>query len=295
VNPILQSRKKVIVYGSFIVAFIYLASVFVMPIGVSAFSAAPQVSTTPKVILKPFTVVAGKSVKVTGLHFTDGASITVTFNGGTVATTSANSTGGFVTSFVVPSSTPASTYTVSASDSNGLKASNTLTVTGPKAKLAVTATAHRNGASVTVVGSDFLPSTAITVTFNSVQVGTATSSSSGGFTVTFTIEDTPAGTFDIVATDGTNSVTKTFGVNAYVTVTPTAGAPGSSLTVEGTGFAPGVTVTITLGSTTVGSPTSNPYGAIQVTVVIPSTFSRGGETLTATDGTNSASAHVRVT
>ncbi len=252
-----------------------------------------------KLVLRPFTVVAGKSVKVTGTHFTDSSPVSVTFNGGVVATTTANTTGGFVTNFVVPTTTAAGSYTVSATDGAGLTASNTLTVTSTTTKLTlkVTATAHRDGATATVSGNNFLSAHAITVTFNGMTVGTATSNSSGGFTLSFLVAGEPAGNYSIVATDGTNSVTKTFGVNAYILVSPTSGAPGAMLTVNGTGYAAGVDVTITLGTTTLTTTAkTSSSGSFQVQVEIPTTFSRGGETMTATDTSgNSATAHVRVT
>lgn len=251
-----------------------------------------------KLVLRPFTVVAGKSDKVTGTHFTDSSSVSVTFNSATVITTTTNSTGGFVENFTVPATTAAGSYTVTATDALGVTASNTLTVTTTSMKLTmkVTATAHRDGATVTVTGNNFLASHTVTVTFNDNTVGTATTNSSGGFTLTFVVAGVPEGTYDIVGTDGTNTVTKTFGVNPYITVTPTSGAPGSTLTVNGTGFAADSQVTIALSTTTLTTATSSSTGSFQVTVSIPTTFSRGGETMTATDALgNSAKAHVRVT
>ena len=250
-----------------------------------------------KLVLRPFSIVSGKSDKVTGTKFSDSTSVSVTFNGAVVITTTTNSTGGFVSSFTVPSSTPSGSYTVTATDGNGVTASNTLTVTSAASKLTmkVTATAHRDGATVTVSGNNFLASHKITVTFNGNTVATATSNSTGGFTGSFLIADTPAGSSSIVATDGTNSVTKAFVVNAYIVVTPTSGAPGAALTVNGTGFAAGAMVTLTLGTTSVGTATTNSVGSFQVSITIPSVTS-GGETMTATDTLgNSATAHVRVT
>jgi len=253
---------------------------------------------TPKIVLRPFTVVAGKSVKVTGTHFTDSAPVTVKFNGATVSTTTVNSTGGFVTNFVVSTSTAAGSYTVTATDSSSLTASNTLTVTSASTRLAlkITASAHRDGATATASGNNFLPSHLITVTFNGKVVGTATSNSSGGFSIIFVIADTPAGAASVVATDGTNTVTRSFTVNAYIVVSPTTVAPGAMLTVNGTGYAANSAITLTLGGTPISvTPTTNSNGSFQVSFTVPSTMASGAATMTAVDSAaHSASAHVRI-
>ena len=299
VNQVFRSRKNILAYSAMLIAAIYLTSVFVVPIGASAFSASSLASTTPKVVLRPFTVVAGKSVKVTGTHFTATDSVSVSFNGGTVATGTVNSTGGFVANFVVPSGTATGSYTVTAKDSSGVTASNTLSVTTTSTKLTlkVTATAHRDGATATVSGNNFLPSTTVTVTFRGDVVGTATTNSSGGFTLTFVVQHAPAGTFFISATDGTNTIAKSFTVSAFITVSPNVAAPGAMVTVNGTGFAQNAPITLTLGTTSITvTPTTNNYGSFQMLVQIPTSMAKGGYSMTAADNAgHSATAHVRVT
>ena|SRR5579862_3567313 len=293
VNQLTQSHKRVGLYFAVLIAAVYLTSVFVVPLSASAYSASPSL-TNPKVILRPFTVAAGASVKVTGLGFTDSSTASVTFNGATVASgVVVNSTGGFVTNFVVPSSTSPGSYPVVATDASGKSASNTLTVKS-KVTLTITATGHSDGSTVTVSGTQWMHSATITVTFRGDVVATTTSSSSGSFSTQFKIADAPAGTFFIVVTDGTNSQHRAFGVVPRLLASPTSGAPGSMITVNGTGYGQNVVVKMTFGPDSITTmPTTSNTGSFQVQIQIPSGLASGAYTLTATDSSGNT-AHTRV-
>src|SRR5439155_1172378 len=66
------------------------------------------------------------------------------------------------------------------------------------------------GSSITITGSNFKPSSSLTVTFGSLSAtitGGGTSSSSGTATVTFAVPFSGNGSFPITVSDGTNSAT----------------------------------------------------------------------------------------
>jgi hypothetical protein len=297
-NITTQPRKNVAVYLAVLVAGIYFLSAFALPS--AAYSAGPSTVRMPKVILRPFNTVAGNSVKVTGLGFTDSSTATVTFNGNTVASGVAiNSTGGFVTNFVVPASTPSGSYTVKATDADGKSGSNTLTVTGVSAKITdSTDGADRIvGTTVFVTGTGFLSNAQITVMFGSQTVNTTTSNGSGGFSASFKVPELPGQMYYINATDGTNSAHVPFVINPHLTSSSLTVKPGQTITVNGTGFGPSDTVSFTYDGSSLSTSTSTgANGAFSVQITIPSTAPKGGHSLTASDTSgHAASILIRVT
>lgn len=292
-------RKNSVVYLAAVVAALYLVALFAVPVATAAYAASPAASTTPKLLLRPLNSSPGKSVKVTGLHFTDSSTATVTFNSVTVATGVAiNSTGGFVTSFTVPSDTAAGSYTVTAKDGSGLTASNTLTI-AIKAKLTLTTSGSSRivGTTVTVQGTGFDSKAPITVSFNGVTVTSTTSNSTGGFEAVFQVPQVPAGSATVSATDGTNTASRSMTIKSHLTSSSSTTAPGDTITVTGTGFAASSSVSFTLdGNALSTTTTTNSTGTFVASITIPTTASKGGQPLVATDGSgNSATVRLRVT
>ncbi len=297
-NQVLRSRRSVGLYFAMVVAAVYLTSVFVVPISASAYSASPLAATAPKIILRPFNSEPGKSVKVTGLRFTAGSTVTITFNGITVdSKVPVNSTGGFVTSFIVPKGTAVGSYPVVATDAKGLQATNTLMI-GTAAKIVLTTGGKPRivGTMLTVTGTGFLPSVTVTVYFSGVAEATPTSSTTGGFVTTFAVPAVPQGSQEVSASDGTNNAQRAFIVNPHITASPTTAAPGATITVTGTGFAAGSSVSFTLnGAALTATATTDGTGSFSVPVQIPTTAVKGGQPLVATDASlNKASVRIKV-
>jgi large repetitive protein len=298
-NQHLGSRKNVGLYFALIVAAIYLSSVFVLPISASAYSASPAVSTAPKLILRPFTTSPGKSVKVTGLHFTPSSTVTITFNGADVASgVATNTSGGFVTNFAVPIGTKAGSYPVVAIDALSFQASNTLVVA---AKSKITLSTEGNprivGSPLTIVGSGFIPNNPLTVLFGGTVVASLSTNSTGGFTTSFPIPKVSAGSYTVSANDGTNTASKSFTVNPHLTSSPTSVAPGGMITVAGTGFAANSNVAFTLnGAALSATATTDSSGSFSLQITIPINASPVGQALKATDQSgDSASVRIQVT
>ena len=196
-------------------------------LGIGIFCESARDATAPKIILRPFNSEPGKSVKVTGLRFTAGSTVTITFNGITVdSKVPVNSTGGFVTSFIVPKGTAVGSYPVVATDAKGLQATNTLMI-GTAAKIVLTTGGKPRivGTMLTVTGTGFLPSVTVTVYFSGVAEATPTSSTTGGFVTTFAVPAVPQGSQEVSASDGTNNAQRAFIVNPHITASPTTAAP----------------------------------------------------------------------
>ncbi|MDE1830494.1 MAG: hypothetical protein KGI25_09245, partial [Thaumarchaeota archaeon] len=121
-------------------------------------------------------------------------------------------------------------------------------------------------------------------------IATTTSSPTGSFTAIFTVP-TSTGVNTVTATDSTNSPTAPFTVitQAGITLSPTSGPVGTSITVTGTGFLPSHTITINYpGNNGIATTTSSPTGSFTAIFTVPT--STGVNTVTATDSTNSPTA-----
>jgi prepilin-type N-terminal cleavage/methylation domain-containing protein len=163
------------------------------------------------------------------------------------------------------------------------------------------------GSSITITGSNFKPSAALTVTFGSLPAtvtGGGTSSSSGTATVTFTIPFSGDGSFPITVSDGTNSATS----SSNFTVTGsfdglkftstslsgsgvlTCGSPSQTVVCNATplGATGHVTGSVTL-ATAAGGSVTNAGSAIAVGATEATTTNPGG-TVSPTSSTIAANA-----
>jgi hypothetical protein len=135
-----------------------------------------------------------------------------------------------------------------------VKAGFVLTPTGASAGAATSP-----GVTVSVVGHGFATSSTVSgFKFDGAALATSPASvstdGSGNFTgpVTFTVPATTAATHTVTATDAsanTGSQTVTL-LTPKVSVTPKSAVPGTGLTVSGSGWTPGDSIFIQIGSTT---------------------------------------------
>jgi hypothetical protein len=136
----------------------------------------------------------------------------------------------------------------------------------------------------------FLASATITISFGSEVVATTTSNSSGGFTTTFKVPQAVEGAHTVTATDGTNVATKTFTVVTNLTIKPKSGAAGSTVDINGSGYASTSTVTITFNSVKIETVKSNSTGGFATSITVPNDAA-GSYPIVGTDASkNTASA-----
>ncbi|HWJ84360.1 MAG TPA: phosphatase PAP2 family protein, partial [Cellulomonas sp.] len=253
---------------------------------------------TPTIGVGTEPVQAGSSVDVTGTGFAAGESVTVSVTSGatTVASGSATATGsGTVSaSIVIPASTPAGTYQVTATGSvSGVPATADLQVTAaPPAwnpSLTAPATVHV-GEAVVVTGGGFAAGEPVSVTFAGSST-TVDAGAEGAFETSFVAPD-EAGTYTVHALGATSGVPATVDVVVTarpVVYTPSITAPatveaGGPVEVSGSGFAPGEVVVLRLGAVTADVAATS-TGDLTATVAAPA--EPGAYVLTAT-GTVSA-------
>src|SRR2546425_5140016 len=111
------------------------------------------------------------------------------------------------------------------------------------------------GTTVTITGSLFLPDSVVTISYDGTAVtttpGTITTDLSGGFSATFTVPASTVGSHTVSAKDAaSNSASAQFIITTpSVSLNPTSGPTGTSVTVTGSNFVANSVVTVKLDGT----------------------------------------------
>src|SRR2546428_109833 len=167
------------------------------------------------------------------------------------------------------------------------------------------------GTTVTVTGKNFAANSGITISYDGSSITTTpttiTSTSTGSFTGSITIpSSSTAGPHTVKATDASNhpasaQFTVTTTPIATISLNPSSGPAGTTVTVTGTNFSPNsAIIAVTYDGTSV---TTNPAiiqtdssGGFSATFAVPSPSNPGSHTVNATDASsNSASTPFTVT
>jgi hypothetical protein len=255
--------------------------------------------------LSPTTGVVGSSASVVAQGFAPTHALTVTVGGASATITggsNTNSSGSSTVTFTVPAAPNGSrAVVVSDSTSNATSGTN-FTVTASATGLSPTSGAVGT-TGVTIQADGFAASTALTVKVagnTAVIASGGTTGTNGSSLVTFTIPAAPKGSQTVTVSDGTSTATSAtnFTIQTALSVSPSSGAVGTSgVTLTGTGFAAGQTVSVTFaGSALTISPTSptvSATGGWTATFTVPSSTA-GAKTIVATD-TGSATAQTTFT
>ena len=210
-------------------------------------------SGNPTISLNPSSGPVATLLTVTGNGFDPFSTVVISIEGDTRDTVTSTSNGGFNATFNVPSTSSIGDYTVKASQGSN-SASKTFKVTdmgNPKVTqgsrsssktftvtssgvptITLNSTSGPVGASVNITGIGFDPSSTVVLTFNDTDIITVTTSNNGEFFANFTVPlSSPVGFAQVVATQGSNSVSNTFIVTSSLGATSqpnvTATAPSS--------------------------------------------------------------------
>jgi hypothetical protein len=156
------------------------------------------------------------------------------------------------------------------------------------------------GSTVVASGSWFGANRGITFTFNGQSLRTVGCSTNikGSFSAcSFSVPTFPAGSYAVIAGDGTRSASASFTVTRVLGLKGTSGTVGSSVTAYGSGFGASKGITLTFDTqrlTTRGPCVTNASGSISPCVFVVPGSPTGATTVTASDGTGSASASFTV-
>jgi hypothetical protein len=188
-------------------------------------------------------------------------------------------------------------FEVSASTNGGAgpsSASATATTTTPS--ISLSETIGFVGTAESVSGSGFNATAPYTVSWDaSLSLCTGTTDSSGGFSCTFAVPSSPAGTHRIVGVEGRFSPFATYTVTPSFSLNPGQGSSGTMVTATGEGFGASSTYTVGFdGSADVCSGTTDTSGTFVCAFSLPAEPGGAG-TFTATQGSNQASTSFLVT
>ena len=249
----------------------------------------------PKITLSPVKGATGTSVTISGAGFASDSAVALTYDSSSInPSVPTNSSGGFSYVFTVQDSV-AGAHTITATDSSLDTATGTFTVVP---SFSYTPVKGATGKLATMTGTGFAADSLVTVTYDGGALNTATTDSLGDYAVTFTIPPSTAGKHSVVATDASgNSASGQYTVVPNIALSPKPARVGSIVTITGNGFAASSTITVTFGGssiTTSPAPiTSDATGSFTATFVVP-TGASGSVTVSASDGTNSATATITI-
>ncbi|MQY66939.1 MAG: hypothetical protein GH159_01260, partial [Dehalococcoidia bacterium] len=151
------------------------------------------------------------------------------------------------------------------------------------------------GDTITVSGTGFAATVSVTILFDGVSKGTATTTASGTFTgFTFIVPATTEGYYTIKAQETlipTYFDTVSLTVEPDITINPTSGAVGDTIVVTGDGFDASSTVTISFEGISQTTTTSDTNGTLTSKAFTVPAASRGSHIVRAQDtGGNYATA-----
>jgi hypothetical protein len=144
-------------------------------------------------------------------------------------------------SFSFDLTTPSSPFTANATI-EAIAATSTFTASfqvQPQPAMLLNPTSALVGHTVSISGGSFDGNATVTITLaaSGSVVGTATTASDGTFTTSFTIpSNTEGGPSSVSASDGTVSSSANLVIQVPLTITPTTGSSGTSITVQSPNF-----------------------------------------------------------
>ncbi|MDE1863535.1 MAG: PQQ-dependent sugar dehydrogenase, partial [Thaumarchaeota archaeon] len=172
--------------------------------------------------LSPYKGPDGTRVSVTGTSFSANSTVTLAWDGTALATSPAtvtsDSTGGFAATFLVPSTAAAGSHTVQATD--GIHTHSTMFTVNASPTISLSTNSVNVGTDVRVTGAGFTPDYLITLSFDGVPIGvgaqdvgsgstsplTVTTDSNGNFVAIMQVLRAVTGMHTISAEDSVNDV-----------------------------------------------------------------------------------------
>ncbi len=251
--------------------------------------------------LNPTRATPFQSIDVTGTNFGPTEPVKLYWDSAAttaLTTTSANTSGSFVTHVTVPQ-TPAGTHTIIAvGQGSGLVAAAAVTVK-PIAVLAH-GSGHQSSANG-VSGFGFAADETVTAYWlpGGLTLGHGTTNNVGSITsLTFTVPFSPTGTYYVytVGQQSKAAAVSAFALTPALSITPAAGAHGSHATIVGSGFGAKETVTVKwdcasatcTSATVLGAAQANANGDLGLGVTLPASTTVGIHTIGAKGGTSGA-------
>jgi hypothetical protein len=263
----------------------------------NSYTATARISVEQSISISPKSGSTGTVVTVKGTGFRDNRDITVTFEGDEIETTPPSITtdneGSFTASITVPTCVN-ETYQISASDGRYVAGADFTVL----ASIDLDPVSAQVAGGVTVIGSGFRSSRAITLTFDNVGVATkpltVRSDDTGCFELEFDVPASTSGAHTVKASDGVNLASATFTIASSISLVPSSGPIGAEVTVTGSGFGANKVVTIRFSEEHVRTAATDASGSFTDSFVVPQNQS-GNYQVLASDGVATASSIFTIT
>ncbi len=255
--------------------------------------------TAGEVTLYPDEGAVGTEAEITGEGFGDREDIAIEYDGDDITDdivdgdAETDSDGDFEVTIVIPASAAGdNTITVTGEDS-GSEATADFTV---EPEVTLSPTSGPPGTGVTVAGTGFgYRSDIDVVDFGGDDIagnieGDDRTGSDGSFEFTFSVPSEGVGTYDLeVEDEDGNAASAEFSIvsNAAASLSITTGYVGTEITVSGTAFQAGKTVTITFDGGEVATATTDGDGVFSASFSAPPSYG-GTHQVEASDGTSTA-------
>lgn len=264
--------------------------------------AAPALALTGEIKLADIKGPVGMRVGISGTGFTDGSFATIYFNGSPIAPANIPvDIVGFSAYFYVPNLRPGRypvTVTTNAGDASNTDQFEIVAIINPQ--ITISSASGNVGDQVTVSGSGFTASSTARILFDGDIVSNPVSTGSAGdlTDTVITIPETTVGSHTFSARDigGTVSQTLSYVVSPKIAVTPNSGGAGDQVTVSGSGFGSGQSLSVYFDNALVAAAAvSSAQGVLPgnfVFAIPPS--SRGSHTVEVRGGSTSATAAFNV-
>lgn len=225
----------------------------------------------------PSTTQAGTWVTFSGSGYPANDTIAISLNGVALCSLSSGTSGNLNsgTSCTAPLNLPKGSYTVTASDSaHGQLAAAALSITPA---LAVTTATATPGGQLTLYGYGFPANDTASIYLDGYLLCTVFSSAVGQLASTSCTVNSaiPSGSYQLVANDAGGQLAASSGVititsSAGFTLSPTSGAPGSTVAVYATGFSAYETISLYVSGSYVTAGIADAYGSLSLSFTYPS-------------------------
>jgi hypothetical protein len=159
--------------------------------------------------------IVADSIDVSGSGFKTNFTVTIKFDSANIAAASTNSDGEFSAAFTIPPTTAGNHAIVITDGSNSV----TIPFTVEPGVMLNPATGHI-GQSITIKGYAYAPSAPVTIKYDSSQVATATTDTTGSFEATFKVPSVKSGSHTITVSDGSTATESTFNVETQAPPVP---------------------------------------------------------------------------
>ncbi|OGO18438.1 MAG: hypothetical protein A2Z15_05410, partial [Chloroflexi bacterium RBG_16_50_11] len=226
--------------------------------------------------------IVGALVNVSGSGFYVNKPVTLSYLNvaqETLGTATASSNGKFAFQFVVPISA-AGFHQITASNDVGNQAVISFKVL-PELKMNLDSAG--SGDPVNASGAGFAALSRVDIIFGSLSVASALTDAYGSFEIDFNVPAIKPSSYNVRAQDTQgNTDQATFTITAGASLSESTGAAGSELTINGSGFTPGQTVTVYYDDIPVAVAVADNNGDFTATFTVPA--GGGKHLITVSDG-----------